>query len=233
GPAAAGRAALAAKDYDQAITCFDTALQLTPKESALYIERATAFEGKKQYDRAIKDLTEVIRLAPGGIEGYIRRGHAYAAKKDFNRAIADHTQAIQLDPKMSDGHTARGSDYEDMKDYEHAIADYSEAVRLNQEDVEAYNSLAWLWSTCPKADQRNGKLAVEYALYVCKLTEWKESNFMDTLAATYAEVGQFDAAVRWQTKALETPDSYDGKEPLDRARHRLKLYQEHKPFRSE
>src|ERR1700730_8930128 len=70
GPAAAGRAALAAKDYDQAVTCFDTALQLTPKESALYIERATAFEGKKQYDRAIKDLTEVIRLAPGGIEGY-------------------------------------------------------------------------------------------------------------------------------------------------------------------
>ena len=51
---------------------------------------------------------------------------------------------------------------------------------------------------------------------------------LDTLAAAYAETGDFDAAVKWQTKAnaLFT----DGKDKTD-GEARLKLYQEKKPYR--
>jgi hypothetical protein len=58
---------------------------------------------------------------------------------------------------------------------------------------------------CPQDDLRDGKKAVEYARKACDLTEWKSAWDLDTLAAAYAEVGQFDEAVKWQKKVAGTP----------------------------
>jgi len=77
---------------------------------------------------------------------------------------------------------------------------------------------------------RDGKRAVELATRVCELTEWKYANPLDTLAAAYAEVGDFDKAVEWQEKASKLyTDADDRKKGEDR----LKLYQQRKPYREE
>src|SRR5262249_19208480 len=63
--------------------------------------------------------------------------------------------------------------------------------------------LAWLWATGPDG-VRDGKRAVEAATRACELTDWKENEFLDTLAAAYAEVGDFDKAVEYQKKAVSS-----------------------------
>ena len=63
----------------------------------------------------------------------------------------------------------------------------------------------------------------------CELTEWKNAAFIDTLAAACAESGDFDAAVKWQTKAIELSSNENEKEDLGT---RLKLYQDKQPFHS-
>jgi len=63
----------------------------------------------------------------------------------------------------------------------------------------------------------------------CELTDWNDADYLDTLAAAYAESGQFDKAVESQEKAIElAPD--DEKADFET---RLKLYQEGKPYREE
>ncbi len=66
------------------------------------------------------------------------------------------------------------------------------------------------------------------AIEACELTRWKAGYCVETLAAAYAESGDFGSAVKWQTKAIELET--DAKEKGE-YQARLKLYQEKKPFR--
>ena len=92
------------------------------------------------------------------------------------------------------------------------------------------SDLAWLRATCPDASYRDGKQAVTGATKACELSEWKNANAVDTLAAAYAETGQFDKAVEWQQKAIDLAPKEDTKE---KGRRRLELYKAGKPYREE
>jgi hypothetical protein len=71
--------------------------------------------------------------------------------------------------------------------------------------------------------------AVDDATMACKLTDWKNGSYLDTLAAACAAAGDFDAAVKWQMKAC---DMVSGKERAE-YQSRLDLYKAHKPYREE
>ncbi len=66
----------------------------------------------------------------------------------------------------------------------------------------ALNGWAWLLATCPDEKFRAGRKAVELARQACVQTDWQSGGVLDTLAAAYAEAGQFTDAVRTQEQAL-------------------------------
>ena len=113
------------------------------------------------------------------------------------------------------------------KNCDMAIADYKEAIRLDK-FAPAFHVLAWLWATCPEESFRHGKRAVELAARACGLAEWKDANMLATLAAAYAEVGEFDKAVEWEEKAIQL---YANADDHKKGEEQLKLYKEKKPYR--
>ena len=88
-----------------------------------------------------------------------------------------------------------------------------------------------LLATTPNDGLRDGKRALELARAACELTNWKNPNYIDTLAAAYAETGDFEQAVNWETKALEFPDFIEKNGQA--ARKRLEFYRKHQPYRSQ
>jgi serine/threonine-protein kinase len=85
-----------------------------------------------------------------------------------------------------------------------------------------------IWATAFEPKYRDGRRAVEAATRACELTDWKNAGFLDTCAAAHAEAGQFESAVKWQTRAIELEADENQKAEY---RSRLKLYEARQPHR--
>jgi tetratricopeptide (TPR) repeat protein len=217
------------KEYDRAIKDFDEAVRLDPNIAGAYLERGVAWARKMNHDQAIKDFDEAIRIDPNKALAYSNRGAVWNKKKEYDHAIKDFDEAIRLDPKNAGAYFGRGVAWNKKKEYDHAIKDFDEAVRVNPKHLSALNSQAWLLGTCPDQRYRDGKKALELATKACELTDWKAPAYLDTLAAAYAETGDFDKAVEWAQKALK--DAEFEKKSGDETRERLKLFKDKIPFR--
>ncbi len=216
-------------EYDNAIKDYTDYIRLVPDSSAAYNNRGAAWRAKKEYDKAIDDYTEAIRLDPKYAIAYNNRGAAWHDKKEYDKAIADYTEAIRLDPKYAIAYNNRGQTWDKKKEYQKALADYEKAAEINPNDVDALNGLAWRYATCPDASIRDGKKAIEFAKKAVKLSD--SGNGRDTLAAAYAEAGDFELAVSEQRKALE--DKSLSKDSRKEMEARLELYKAKKPYRDD
>jgi WD40 repeat protein/serine/threonine protein kinase/tetratricopeptide (TPR) repeat protein len=129
--------------------------------------------------------------------------------------------------------------YSRQEQYDKAEPMYTEVLETkrrvlgeeHKDTLLSLNNLAWLWATCPEAEFRDGEKAVEYATRACEGTNWENEGYIDTLAAAYAEVGDFEAAVKWQKKAIDLLTDEVPPESQAEIKERLKLYQSGKPYR--
>ncbi len=164
---------------------------------------------------------------PPDAPSFCRRGALYLSRKQFDQAIADFNSAIQLDPKFSNAYSNRGLARNHLLDYAAAAADYEQAIDLNPNDLYAHNDLAWLLATCPDDERRNGALALHHANRACELNGFGQWFCLGTLAAAYAEVGDFEEARTWARESLRLAPA----EERPACSERLKLFKVQQPYR--
>jgi tetratricopeptide (TPR) repeat protein len=160
-----------------------------------------------------------------GISGWVQTKYVIP----YEQAVDHYTNLIRANPQAS-LYNNRGLVWASKGEYDIGIADFNKAIRLDPKDAVAYNNRAWLWATCPVETHRDGKRAVDSATKACELSGWKDGGVLDTLAAAYAEAGEFDKAVEWQEKARKLWTDAD---VIKKSDERLALYKEKKPYRQE
>jgi len=219
---------LAKGEFDKALADEDEAIRLDSRFTAAYLGRALVWEGKGEFDKALADYDEALRLDPKSAKVYSGRSFVWTEKGEFDKALADANEALRLDPRCDDAYLARGNAWRSKGDFDKAIADNSEAIQIQPRNSVAYNNRAVIWATCPDEKYRDAKRALESATRACELTDWNEGVALRTLAAAYAESGDFEAAVKWQEKSIELCTQEKDRE---KGRTRLQLYRASKPYR--
>src|SRR5262249_58466050 len=116
-----------------------------------------------------------------------------------------YQRAIEVDGGDFQARHGLGQVFQQEGRYAEAEQAYLGAIKAQPASAPAYDALARLLATCPDDKARDGKRAVEYATTACERTGWKDPLCLDTLASAYAEAGQFEEAVRYQTRALDDP----------------------------
>jgi serine/threonine-protein kinase len=142
-----------------------------------------------------------------------------------------YRKVTELDPDDFLSRTILGQVLQQQGRFAEAEQAYLGAITAEPACVLACNALARLLATCPDDKVRDGKRAVEYATTACERTGWHDPVCLDTLASAYAEAGQFEEAVRYQTRALDDRALRNDLRPG--ARQRLELYRQKKPFRDQ
>jgi len=215
--------------FQTALDRYSQAIEHDPRDRAAYLGRADTYVQMGQRERAIEDLTKLIELDPADVEAYNSRGNLQALSSNAESAEADYGKVIELKPDFAAAYYNRAVVRNARGRYPQAIADCDKAIQLEPKYAAAYRNRARIESTCPEAAMRNGAQAVADATRACELTEWKVMACVDTLAAAYAEQGDFRAAVDWQTKALALQTGDDSFRRA--ADERLQLYRAKKPYR--
>ncbi len=218
-------------DSDKAIKDFSEAILLYPKREWTYwayAGRAGAWSMKGELNNAVNDLSEAIRLKPRDATAYRERAEAWSKKGDLNKAIEDDNEAIRLNPKNAISYCHRGETWSKGGDPDKAIEDFAEGIKLNPKYILAYNNLAWVQATCSDERHRDGKKAVANAQKACELAGWQSGDCLETLAAAYAESGDFANAIKWEEKAIEITAAEAGKQEM---RSHLALFKDGKPYR--
>ena len=203
------------------------ALRLKPDFAEAHSNLGLAFQQRGRFEEAMAHYQEALRIKPDFAKAHYNLGLVWQLQGRSQQAMTSYGEALRLDPEYAEAHNNLGRAFYDLGRAEEAIAHYQEALRIQPDYAEAHNNLAWLWATFPDQHIRDGQRALEHAKRAAGQVGEDDPFVLETLAAAYAEVGDFEQAVRWQEKAVKMA----AERQKDVLRGRLELYKQGKPYR--
>lgn len=219
-------------DYQHATADADTAIQLEPNNLKLLSWRAFIFQQLGQYDRAIADCDRMIAIKPNDSEAYRYRASENQFKGDFANAIADTGEAIKRKPNDAGMYWARANLEILLGRWAAAHTDYEQVARINPDSADLLDATAWSLATSTRPGMLDAPKAVTLATKACQLTSWRNWKYLDTLAAAYADLGDFGQAVRWQQAAIGAGGKLEATDVIG-LKARLQLYQQGRVYRED
>lgn len=127
--------------YDDAITCFDKAIEIDSLDPATYIDRAKSFSYKKDYDKAINDFNKVFEFDTTSKQAeaaYYYLGRIKMLQGENEVAIKHFDNLLVLVPTDAEGYFLRGTAKSNIMDIDNSIKDYDLAIKYNANYMEAY-----------------------------------------------------------------------------------------------
>jgi len=194
-----------------------------------YVNSGVQWDNRGDYDQAIVDYSQALAICPTDAVAHNNRGFDWYRKGDYDKALADFDQAVANRVNDPNTYNNRGTIESSKGDYEKAQADFYRAISIDPNCPTSYENLGFLEATCPDPRFRDGKKAFENASQGYQLATGSEVYYaVNSLAAAYAESGDFAGAQTWQAKLVEMAPPSD--KQLQTAR--LDLYKQNKPYRS-
>jgi tetratricopeptide (TPR) repeat protein len=219
---------------EKALGDVDKMLSLKPDNTDLMRMRAALLADLGKFDKAVDELQKMHKANPKDSLTTLQMGMLYSTIKQYAKAIASYDEVLARNPDDVGAIRGRGDALLNLGRRGDAIAEYEKAFKLQPHDVGILNNFAWLLATAPEKKLRDGRRAVELANDACKQTDYKKDYILSTLAAAYAETGDFASARKWAAQAVEfaepTKEEPDRKEELKRE---LESYKVNKPWRED
>ncbi len=215
------------ENYDKALADLDAVLKIEPNLFQVVRRKAALLVAADRTDEAIATLVTVVADHPDQLELRMTLGVLYGAKRQPRKAIAEFDKIVAAKVKHPSLYRYRADALLSIGRQADAMHDYEEALKLEPTNSGVLNNLAWLLATSPDEKLRDGKRAIELATKAAVETEHKQAHILSTLAAAYAETGDFDTATEWSQKACDLGEG-DVKEQLEKE---LDSYKARKPWR--
>jgi len=143
----AGINAIAATDYEQAVTSLQQVVEAQPDSEAAYFHLGIAHFHLQQYPEALAAFRRAEHLAPTRPDVRLYIGHIYAAQGALEEAIAAyHQELYKLEgPEKTEALVALGRTLARAGQLDQAQEALSRAIYYDPNYVEGYYQLGWVY----------------------------------------------------------------------------------------
>ena len=226
-----GTALLAKGQVDEAILHCEKAVSMRPTDPDAQVSLGNLLLQKGRIDDAIAHYQKAITVRPDHFLARYGLGHALLEKGELDSAIQVCRSALLLRPLDPDCHTTLAIALEEKGNPAQAFQHYQKALEVAPGSIPTLTHFAWLLATSQDAALRNGRKAVELAAQANQLVGGTNTIVLRTLAAAYAENGEFANAIRTARSAMQLARMH-GEDSLTRdLDQQIALYQLGVPYR--
>jgi len=216
---------------DEAIIHLQRAVDIQPHYVEARNSLARALGQKGEWDGAMENLERSLAIDPDQAEAHNNLANVLWQKGRLRDAAAEYQKALALHPDYAAAHFNLGEVLREADEPREAIAHYRRALEIRPDFAPALDSLAWVLATSPDASVRDGVQAVALAARAEQISGSRNSRFIATLAAAYAEVGRFPEAVATAEHALRLATAQGKAALAERLRTQVARYQTGTPYR--
>jgi tetratricopeptide (TPR) repeat protein len=177
------------------------AIELGPENSSAYQFLMTSLLEDRAYEAA--DLgREWLTLSPYDVVAHSALGAALEQRGDLASAAQQLGYVMMLQPGAEQVHGQLRQILLSLAREPDGLQRLRETAANAPDSPRMLDELAWLLATYPDSKSRDGTEAVRLAERACALTERRIPALLDTLAAAYAEAGDFSRGISTGDEAL-------------------------------
>src|SRR5437773_1595507 len=226
-----GTALLGKGQVDEAILHCERAVGMRPTDPDALVSLGNALFQKGRIDDAIDHYQKAMMARPDHFLSRYGLCQALLEKGELDSAIQVCRSALVLWPSDADCHTTLAIALEENGEPAEAIEHYEKALEVAPRSIPTLTNFAWLLATSQDASVRNGRKAVELAGQADQLVGGTNTLVLRTLAAAYAENGEFAKAIRTARSAMQLARMHGEDSLTADLDQQIALYQLGMPYR--
>src|SRR6266516_3114690 len=212
-------------------TLFMHALAVTSNNDVAENNLGIVFLRKGKLDDAISLLQAAVDLRPENSPAHENLAKALLQKGQVADALVHYRKLLELQPDNIEVHNIVGTVLIQQGQAWEAVEEWQKVLAIQPDNGNAMSNLAWVFATSPDDSLRDGAKAVQLAEQAMRISGGRIPIIFRTLAAAYAETGEFSKAIQNAQKGIELANGQGNSGLAADLQSNIALYQAGRPLR--
>ena len=224
--------------YRQATHWHDTeslwsyTLSVSPENDVALTGLAMIEVARGQTEDAITQFRHALALRDGNGAAHYGLALALSRQRKIDEAIEHWQKSLEIQPDNMNARNYLGAALAGIGRTREAIEQWQQTLAFDPDDGNAANNLGWILATSPDATLRDGAKAVAYAKRATNVQGGDNPLVYRTLAAAYAENGQFADAISAAEHAKQLAQATGNSELVGELDRCIELFRQQRTLRA-